>query len=186
LHLNIIHSLCLKLVISIYKQKIDSVVTLPIFYINHVLFFDFCYNTGSNGFSTFTDREACTVFNGNWRNQFNIHFDVVTWHNHFNAFWKLNNTSHISSTEVKLRTIVSEEWRVASTFIFRQYIHFCFKVCMWCDSSWLSQNMATVDLFTGNTAKKCANVVTCFRIVKKFTEHFHTSYSRFVQVLCKS
>ena len=39
------------------------------------------------------------------------------------------------------------------------------------------KNLTTLDVFTCYTTKKSTDVVSSFCIVKKFTEHFYTSYS---------
>ena len=42
---------------------------------------------------------------------------VVSWHYHLHASRKLNGTCYVSRTEVELRTIAFEEWRVTATFV---------------------------------------------------------------------
>ncbi len=48
--------------------------------------------------------------------QGNFHLDVIAWHYHFNAFWQLAVTSHVSSTEVELWTVAFEERSVTTAF----------------------------------------------------------------------
>gem|GEM_PF-3545825 len=50
---------------------------------------NFSNNTRANGTATFADCEAQTFVHCDWVDQGNNHFDVVAWHDHFNAFWQL-------------------------------------------------------------------------------------------------
>ncbi len=50
---------------------------------------NFSNNTRANGTAAFADCEAQTFVHSDWVDQGNNHFDVVAWHNHFNAFWQL-------------------------------------------------------------------------------------------------
>ena len=47
-------------------------------------------NAGTDGTATFTNSEAETFFDCNWVDKFNVHSDVITRHNHFNAFWQFD------------------------------------------------------------------------------------------------
>src|SRR5699024_12622648 len=95
-----------------------------------------------------TDRETSTVFDSDWRNEFNCHFNVVARHNHFSSFRKVNNTSYVSCTEVELRPVVVEEWSVTSTFFFWKNINFSFEDGVWSDGSRFSMYLSTLDVFT--------------------------------------
>ncbi|SFL06409.1 hypothetical protein SAMN05518863_11924, partial [Candidatus Pantoea symbiotica] len=66
-------------------------------------------NTRTNSTAAFTDCETQTLIHSDWLDQSNGHFYVVAWHYHLNAFWQLNVTGHVSSTEVELRTVAFEE-----------------------------------------------------------------------------
>src|SRR5690606_17038020 len=82
------------------------------------LFNNFCNCPCTYCTSTFANRKASTFFNSDWCDQFNGQFYVVSRHNHFHAVWKLDNASDISSAEIELWTIVTEERSMASTFFF--------------------------------------------------------------------
>src|SRR5699024_4291584 len=100
---------------------------------NDRLCVDFRYDSSTNCTSAFTDRKFSTFFDSDWCNQFNRDCNVVTRHNHFSSFWQAYNTCYVSCTEVELRTVVSEEWSVTSTFFFCQNVYFCFKRFVRCD-----------------------------------------------------
>lgn len=89
-----------------------------------ILFNNFSDNASTYSTTTFTDCETQAVVHSDWRNQVYNHLNVITWHYHFHAFWQFNGTGHVSSTEVELRTVTFEEWRMTPTFIFAQNINF--------------------------------------------------------------
>merc|ERR1711916_143876 len=62
--------------------------------------------------------------------------------------------------EVELWTVVGEEWRVTATFFFRQDASLSFELLVRRDGARLTENLATLNAFTVNTAEKRTNVVT--------------------------
>ena len=74
--------------------------------------------TGTNCFTTLTDRKSLSRFHGNGFLKFNIHSKVITRHHHFNSFRKLNITSNISCSKEELRAISLEEWGMTTSFFF--------------------------------------------------------------------
>src|ERR1041385_2699204 len=85
--------------------------------------------------------------------------DVVAWHNHFLVRWQLDGAGHVGGTEVELWTVVVEERGVTAAFIFRQNVDLAGEVIVRLDRTWLSQNLATLDVFTLGAAQQQANVV---------------------------
>ena len=79
-------------------------------------------NAGSNGSAAFTDSKAQTFFDGDGGNQLDGHLDVVSGHNHFNPFRKLNHSGYVCGSEVELGTIAVEERGMAAAF-FLAYIN---------------------------------------------------------------
>src|SRR5690606_32006730 len=77
----------------------------------------------ADGAATFANRKAQTFFHGNRRNQGNIHLDVVTWHDHLDAFRQLTGARHVSGTEVELGTVALEKRRVTAAFFLAQHVH---------------------------------------------------------------
>ena len=92
--------------------------------VDGLLFNDFSDDTGTNCTSTLTDSEMKFFLHGDRCNQLNIHCSVITRHNHFHTLCQLNRPSHISCSEVELRTITSEERCMTSTFFFGENVNF--------------------------------------------------------------
>src|SRR5690606_11381197 len=103
-----------------------------------------------------------------------------TWHYHFYAFWQFTCTSYVSSTEVELWTVAFEEWRVTTTFIFRQYVHFCYELGVRSYRVWLTQYLTTLNVITLGTTQQNTYVLACTTFVEQFAEHFYTSTGRFL------
>ncbi len=89
---------------------------------------ELCYNARANGTAAFTDCETQTVVHRDRVDQGNNHFDVVARHYHLYAFRQFDGTSHVSSTEVELRTVAFEERSMTAAFIFGQNVHFRFEL----------------------------------------------------------
>ena len=65
--------------------------------------------------------------------------DVVTRHHHFNSIRQLHRAGHVRRTEVKLRTVVSEERRMTATFFLAQDVDFRLELLVRSDACPVSQ-----------------------------------------------
>ncbi len=139
---------------------------------------NFSNNTSAYSTAAFTDCETQTVVHRDWVNQGYNHVHVVAWHYHLYAFWQFDGTGHVSSTEVELWTVAFEEWRVTTTFIFAQDVHFRFELGVRLDGAWLSQYLTTFDFFTFDTTQQNTYVLTSTAFVQQFAEHFNASTGR--------
>src|SRR5471032_2609859 len=135
---------------------------------------DFSYNASTNGTAAFTNSEAQTVFHCDGFDQGNNHFDVVAWHNHFNAFRQFAVTSHVSSTEVELWTVAFEERSVTTAFFFAQNVNFGFELGVRLNRTWLNHNLTTLNVVTLGTTQQNAAVLASTTFVEQLTEHFNT------------
>src|SRR5690554_2941944 len=117
-------------------------------------------DTGANCTTTFTNREAQTLFHRNRRNQRHRDGHVVTWHHHLGTFRQLNRTSHVCRTEVELRTIAIEEWCMTTTFVLAQNVDLSSELSVRLDGTNLGQNLTTLDFFTLRTTQQHTYVVT--------------------------
>src|SRR5207237_10758298 len=90
----------------------------------------FSDNTSSDRATTFANCKSHTFFHRHRRYQCNHHLDVIAWHYHLYSVWQLTFTCHICRSKVKLWAISLEKWGMSATFFLRQYIHFCFKLCV--------------------------------------------------------
>ena len=84
------------------------------------LLHDFRHNTSADGTTTFADSEAEALFHGDGVNELDIKGSVIAGHNHFNAFFKSDDTGDVGGTEVELRTIAGEERGMAAAFFLGQ------------------------------------------------------------------
>ncbi|CAI8735735.1 Anti restriction protein [Pseudomonas marginalis] len=101
--------------------------------------------------------------------------DVIAWHYHFNAFWQLAVTSHVSSTEVELWTVAFEERSVTTAFFLAQNVNFCGELGVRLNRTWLNQNLATLNVVTLGTTQQNAAVLASTTFVEQLAEHFNTS-----------
>ena len=120
---------------------------------------DFGHNTSADGTTAFTDGKTQTIFHRNGFDQCNGHLNVITWHHHLNTFWQLAVTSHISRTEVELRTITLEEWRMTTTLLLAQNVNLSSELGMRLDGARLDQNLATLNIITLGTTQQNAAVL---------------------------
>src|SRR5690606_31887383 len=104
-------------------------------------------------------------------------------HNHFSSFRKRNDAGYVRCTEVELRTIVGEERSMTSSLFFGQYVNLSLELSVRRNGTRLSKNLTALYFFTGNTAEKRTDVVSCFCIVKDLAEHFYAGNSCFLRLI---
>ena len=69
---------------------------------------------------------------------------------------------------------------MTATLFFAQYVYFCFELGVRSDSTWFSQYLTTLYVFTFSTTQQYAYVVTCLTFVQQFAEHFNAGTSGFL------
>ncbi len=143
---------------------------------------DFGYDASADGTTAFTDSETQTIFHRDGFDQSDSHLDVVTWHYHFNAFWQLAVTSHVSSTEVELWTVAFEERSMTAAFFFAQNVHFSGELGVRLNGTWLNQNLATLNVVTLGATQQNAAVLASTTFVEQFAEHFNAGAGGFLSV----
>ncbi len=143
---------------------------------------DFGYDASADGTTAFTDSETQTVFHRDGFDQSDSHLDVVTWHYHFNAFWQLAVTSHVSSTEVELWTVAFEERSMTAAFFFAQNVHFSGELGVRLNGTWLNQNLATLNVVTLGATQQNAAVLASTTFVEQLAEHFNAGAGGFLSV----
>ncbi|STT82329.1 Uncharacterised protein [Klebsiella pneumoniae] len=94
-------------------------------------------------------------------------------------FRQFDGASHVSSTEVELRTVAFEERSVTAAFVFGQDVHFRFELGVRVDGARLSQYLTTFDFFTFDTTQQNTYVLTSTAFVQQFAEHFNASTGGF-------
>ena len=110
-----------------------------------LLFDDAGDDTRTNGLATFTDSETVVVVHGDRSEQFHLEGDSITRHDDFFVSWELNFTGHISSAEVELWFVALGERSVAATFLFLQDVNLGFKLGVWGNATWSSDDRAQSD-----------------------------------------
>src|SRR5690349_12085266 len=118
-------------------------------------------NSCAYGSAAFADCEAHTLLDSYWLDEFNVHCNVVTRHNHFNACRQGDGAGYVSCTDVELRSVAREEWSVTSTFFFREDVNLSFELGVRLDRTRLSDNLSAFDHGLVDTTKEYADVVAC-------------------------
>ncbi|CAB4791481.1 unannotated protein [freshwater metagenome] len=115
--------------------------------------------------------------------EFNSHLGVITRNTHFRARWKRDLTSHISRTEIELRTVVREERLMTTAFFLGQNIGLSLELGMRSNGTRLRENLTTLNFFLLRSTKKRTNVVSSTTLIKELAEHFNTSTRRLLRRL---
>src|SRR4029079_7563858 len=89
---------------------------------------------------------------------------------------------YIRSTEVELWAVAFEEWRMTTTFIFRQHIYFSYEFGVWGYGIWLAQYLTALHIITLGAAQQNTNVLTSTTFVEQFAEHLNTGTGTFLRV----
>src|SRR5690606_34026065 len=129
--------------------------------------------TGADGAAAFTDSKAQLLFHGDRNDQRHVNRDIVARHHHFRAFRQRHDARHVRRTEVELRTVVGEEWRVTATLFLRQDIGFGNKLGVRLARTWLAQNLTALNVFTANTTNQSTDVVASLALIEQLAEHFN-------------
>jgi len=103
--------------------------------------------TRANGFSAFANSKADGLLHCNRRDQLDFNRNVVTGHDHFDAFRQFNRASNVRCPEIKLRPIIGEKRRVPSAFLFAQHVDFRLKLLVRRNRAGLGNNLAALDIF---------------------------------------
>src|SRR5699024_10988659 len=128
---------------------------------------------GAHGAAAFTNCNAQPFFHRDRMDQLHVHRDVVARHDHFRVRRQLAGPGDVGRAEVELRTIALEERRVTDAFFFLEHVHFAFELGVRRDGAGLGQYLATLDVFSLDTAQQRADVVAGLALVEQLAEHFH-------------
>ena len=142
------------------------------------LLHDFRHNTSADGTTTFADSEAEALFHGDGVNELDIKGSVIAGHNHFNAFFKSDDTGDVGGTEVELRTIAGEERGMAAAFFLGQNVHFSLELLVGRDALGSGENLAAFHFVTLRAAEQSADVVAGLALIEQLAEHFDAGAGR--------
>ena len=109
--------------------------------------------------------------------QGNGHLNIVARHNHFGASRQFNITSHVSGTEVELRTVAFEERSVTTAFILGQNVNFRFELGVRVYRTGNGQNLSALNFVTLGTTQQNTNILTSTAFVQQLAEHLNTGTS---------
>ena len=143
-------------------------------------------STSSHGAATFADCEAKAVLHGDGLNQSDLHFGVVTWHDHLFTGWQVHNTGHVSGPEVELRAVVVEERSVSTTLILRQDVDRGFELGVRRNRARLTKDLATLNVFTLGSTQQNANVFTSLTFVEQLAEHLDSGYGGLLDLVANT
>ncbi len=139
-----------------------------------ILLEDFGHLTCTYGTATFADSEAETFLHCNLVEEGNFQRYVIAWHYHLYVLRKLYVTSYVRGTEVELRAVAVEEWRVTATFVLRENVYLTLELRVWLHGTWLTDYHTALDGGLFNTAEEETGVITSFTTVEQLTEHLYT------------
>jgi len=132
--------------------------------------------------AAFTDSEAETDFDSNRSDEFDIHFDVVARHTHFDAVREFGNACNVRCTEIELRTIVIEERSVATALVLGKDVDLTAELGKGLNGTGFSKNLTAFDLCLSDAAEQAARVVTGLDEIEDFVEHFHRGDDGFLGI----
>src|SRR5690606_19658612 len=132
--------------------------------------------------TAFADSETETFLHCDSVDQLHRDRYVITGHNHLYAIRQCNFARYVCGTEIELRTVFVEEWRMTTTFCLRQHVNFGLEFSVRSYRTWFTDNHTTTDIGFLNTTQQQTHVVTSFTVIQNLTEHFHPCYGR-LQVL---
>src|SRR6056297_2361990 len=123
--------------------------------------------TGTNGASTFADREADRLLHRNRSNELNRDRHIVAGHHHLDTIGKVDRTGHVRGPEVELGTVVVEERRVAPSLVLRKHVNLGLELLVRRDRAGLGDDLAALELVLLETANQETDIVTGTTLVEK-------------------
>ena len=118
------------------------------------LFENLGHDAGADGLATFTDSETHLLLERDGRNEFDGHGDVVTRHNHLDAFRQDDASSDVRRADVELGAVVREERRVSPALFLLQDVYFALELLVRLDATGLGQNLAALDAFLVDSRRR--------------------------------
>ena len=110
--------------------------------------------------------------------QLDAHLNVIAGHAHLCALGQMADTCNVSCSEVELRTIVVEERCMTAALVLGQYVNLSCELAMAGNGTWLSNNLATLDICSVDTTEKKTYVISCLCIIQQLVEHLDTGNNR--------
>src|SRR5579872_3104831 len=146
------------------------------------LLHNLCNRSCADRVPAFANREPQTFFHSNRRDQFDHQADIVAGHHHLGAARQLRYSRHVRRSQIKLRAVSFEEWRVPSTLFFGEDIHLSFEFGVRSNGPRLCQHHAALDILFRDAAQQQAGVVARHAFVELLLEHLDARHDRLARV----
>src|SRR6187431_2583353 len=140
-------------------------------------------DAGADGLAALANGEAHLLFEGDGRDQLDLHRYVVARHHHLDALGQHHGTRHVGRADVELRAVVGEERRVTAALFLLQDVNLAGELLVRLDAARLGQNLAALDAFFFNAAQQAAHVVAGLAFFHLLTEHLDARADRLGQLV---
>src|SRR6266568_697388 len=133
--------------------------TLLALFPSSLLLDDFRGGAGAYGLAAFADGEPEAGLDRDGLTEGDIHLDVVTRHDHLDAFGQLDLARDVGGAHVELRAVASQERRVAPTLFLAQDVNLGLELGVGLDGAGLCKHLAAYDVFALDAAEQHTDVV---------------------------
>src|SRR3989344_1901854 len=120
---------------------------------------DFRYHSSTDRFAALADSKTHLVFECDRANELHLKGDSVARHDHFLSLFERHLSGNVGSTDVELRLVAGEEWRVTASFLLGQNIDFRLEFGVRLHRARCAEHLSAVHVFFLRSAKKHACVV---------------------------
>src|SRR6202022_4741129 len=121
--------------------------------------------------ATLADGEAHLLFDGDRRDELDLHGDVVAGHYHLGALRQLDLTGDVRGPHVELRPVALEELGVPATLLLGEDVDLRVELGVGLDRAGLGQDLAALDLLALDAAQQAADVVAGLAGIQQLVEH---------------
>src|ERR1700737_3484257 len=140
-------------------------------------------HAGADRAAALADGEAHLLFDGNRRDELDLHGDVVARHHHLGALGQLDLSGHVRGPDVELRTVTLEERRVPAALLLGQDVDLRLELRVRLDRAGLGQHLAALDLLALDAAQQAADVVAGLAGIQQLVEHLDAGDHRLAGVV---
>src|SRR5690606_10495062 len=124
-------------------------------------------HAGPHRAATLTDRETKPLLHRDRLDQLHRQLHVIPRHHHLHPIRQSHHTSHISRTEVELRTVPSEEHRTPPTLLLLQHVHRPHEPRMRRDRTRPRQHLTPLDIITPHTTQQHPHVIPGHPLIER-------------------